>query len=280
MFTTGFKLFFGFAIAALVGAAFYGVASGNLDGKDYVGFVDPAAFIGVITLGWKGGIGDHVGYVILVFFMLAAGFIGLTLMTFRDADPEEVAKLTEAGEIPAAAGPTQPNMWPAVGGFSVGVVMFGLVTHAAIFILGLVLLGMTAMEWMISAWADRATGDPAVNRELRTRIMAPFEVPILGAAGIAILVLSASRVFLAVSEANAVWLAVGVAAVIMVGAITVASVESTNKSMVTLMIAIGALAIISAGIVSAAVGQRSFEHEEDHSEELEENGAVVFEVGP
>ena len=62
--------------------------------------------------------------------------------------------------------------------------MIGLVTHAAIFVIGLILAGVVIFEWMISAWADRATGDAAANRALRNRIMYPVEIPVLGAAGV------------------------------------------------------------------------------------------------
>ena len=42
-------------------------------------------------------------------------------------------------------------------------------------------LGAVAIEWTMQAWSDRATGDPAVNREIRNRVMLPIEVPVAGA---------------------------------------------------------------------------------------------------
>lgn len=275
MLTTGFKLFFGFAVMALIGSALYGVASGDLSGQDYLGIVDPAAFIGVLSLGWKGGVGDHAGYVVLVFFAIVSGFLGLSLVFFRDADPDAVARIADTGEVPAAAGPTPANVWPLFSAVAGAVLLLGLVTHAAIFGIGLILLAVAGFEWMISAWADRATGDPAANAELRNRLMAPFEIPMLGTAAIAVIVLSASRILLTVSELNAVWVAVVVTAVIMAAAIAIAAMENPSRGAVTGVLAAGVLAIVVLGIISAAVGQRSFEHEE---EELEDESALVTAV--
>lgn len=267
MLTTGFKLFFGFAVVALIGAALYGVASGDLSGKDYLGFVDPGSFVGVASLGWKGGVGDHTGYVVLVFATLATAFLGFSLVGFRDADPEAVARLTPTGDIPPAEGPTTNNIWPAFGAVAAVVLAIGLVTHAAVFITGLILLAVCGLEWMMSAWADRATGDPEANRALRNRIMAPFEIPLLGAAAIAVIVLSASRILLAVSELNAVWIAIGIPVIIVAAAVALAAMESPSRGAVVGVLAVGVLAIVVLGIVSAAIGQRSFEHEEEHGNE-------------
>ncbi len=274
MLTTGFKLFFGFAVVALVGAAVYGVASGDLSGKDYLGFVDPSSFVGVLSLGWKGGVGDHTGYVVLVFATVSAAYLAFTLVGFRDADPEAVARLGGSGEIPPAAGPTANNVWPAFGAAAAVVLLLGLVTHAAVFVTGLILLAVVAFEWMISAWADRATGDPEANRELRTRIMAPFEIPLLGAAAVAVIVLSASRILLAVSELNAVWIAIGIPIIIVGAAVAIVAMEKPSRGAVVGVLAVGVLAIVVLGIVSAAVGPRSFEHEEEHTDEE----ALVTEV--
>ncbi len=272
MLTTGFKLFFGFAVVALVGAALYGVASGDLSGKDYLGFVDPGSFIGVLSLGWKGGVGDHTGYVVLVFATLATAYLAFTLVSYRDADPEVVGG--GSGDIPPAAGPTENNVWPAFGAVAGVVLLLGLVTHAAVFVTGLILLAVVALEWMVSVWADRATGDPEANRELRTRIMAPFEIPLLGAAAVAVIVLSASRILLAVSELNAVWIAIGIPIIIVGAAVAIVAMEKPSRGAVVGVLAVGVLAIVVLGIVSAAVGSRSFEHEEEHTDEE----ALVTEV--
>lgn len=271
MLTTGFKIYISFALVGLVAMSLYGVASGDLNGDNYLGILDPAAIIGVLSLGWKGGVGDHVGYAVLLFFTIAAGFLGLTLVGYRDADAEAVARLTDTGDIPPAAGPTANNIWPFVGALSVGVTMFGLVVGSAIFVVGLILLAVVGLEWMMSAWADRATADPAVNAELRTRIMAPFEIPLLAGGVIAVVVLSASRIMLTVSAANAVWLAMVMTLIIMAAAIAIAMAPEIKKSTIVSIIAVGVIAIVTLGIVSAAVGPREF-----HEPEGETHEAVVL----
>lgn len=278
MFSPGFRLFMGIAAFGAVAAFFYGVVSGDGGGADYLGFLDAESWIGAASLGWKGGIGDHVGYVILVMLMVVASALAIMLVAFRDADADAVAELN-GGELPPAQRPTTTNYWPIVGAFGAGMVIIGLVAHAAVFVAGLLIIVAVVFEWMMSAWADRATGDPAANAELRNRIMKPIEVPALGALGIAALVLAASRVFLAVSEAWAVWAAVAFSAVIFLGALGLALAENVNKNVVAGLLALGAIAALTTGIVSASVGEREIEehHHEGGGDEVhegEEEGAL------
>lgn len=273
MFSPGFRLFMGLSGFAFVAAFFYGVVSGDGGGADYLGFLDAESWVGALSLGWKGGVGDHVGYVILIMLSVVAGGLALMLVAFRDADAESVAELN-GGELPPAQGPTTTNYWPIVGAFGAGVTIIGLSTHIAFFYVGILVLGAVAFEWMMSAWADRATGDPAANVELRNRIMKPVEIPILGAVGIAVLVLSASRLFLAVSEAWAVWSAVGLSAVIFIGALALALADNLNKNVVAAVLAIGAVGMLTAGVISASVGERDIEKHEHH--DSAEEGALAW----
>lgn len=277
MFTPGFRLFFGFTMAAIVGMFVYGVSSNSGGDTDYLGFVDAEAWVGGLSLGWKGGVGDHVGYVVLLLFAIAAAFIAIMLVAYRDADPDAVAELA-GGELPEAQRETPPSYWPIIAAFGVGVTIIGLVTHNAIFATGLLIIVAAIFEWMMAAWADRATGDPEANKELRNRIMGPVEMPVLGTIAIAGLVLAASRVFLAVSKEWAVWAAVIGSAVIFLGAVALAVVEKPNKNVVAGLLTLGAIGAIAGGVISASVGEREFhdlteegEHGED-SEHSEEEG--------
>jgi hypothetical protein len=269
MFTPGSRLFFGFAFAGLVAMFVYGVASVQGGGVDYLGFVDAEAWLGSASLGWKGGVGDHVGYFVLMLFAVSAGFIGIMLVAFRDADPEALAELA-GGELPPSQGPTTPSYWPIISAFGVGVLIIGLVTHIAFAVVGLLILLVAAFEWMMAAWADRATGDPEANRELRSRIMRPVELPVVGVLSMAALVLAVSRVLLAVSKEWAVWVAVILAAAIFLGAVTLAIVERPNKNLVAGVLALGAIAAIAGGVITASIGERDFEH---HGEEHEDEDA-------
>ena len=271
MSTPGFRLFFGFTMAAIVGMFVYGVSSNSGGDTDYLGFVDAEAWVGGLSLGWKGGIGDHVGYVVLLLFAVAAAFIAIMLVAFRDADPDAVAELA-GGELPEAQRETPPSYWPIIGAFGVGVLIIGLVTHNAFFVIGLLIIVAAIFEWMMAAWADRATGDPEANRELRNRIMGPIELPVLGAIGIAGLVLAASRVFLTVSKEWAVWAAVIASTVIFLTAVGFALMEKPNKNLIAGVLVFGAIASIAGGVVSASLGEREFHHLGEEGEHGDDHG--------
>jgi hypothetical protein len=272
MFTPGFRLFAGFAAAGFVAMFVYAVASGGDGTIDYFGFVDASAWIGAISFGWKGGVGDHLGYFVLLFLVIAAGWIAGMLVAFRDADPEAVAQLN-GGTLPPAQGPTGPNYWPLIGGFGVAVAIIGLALNASIFVIGLLLILAATFEWMMSAWADRATGDPVANQELRDRIMKPIEVPVV--------ILAMSRIFLTVSKEWAVWIAVAVSAVVFFVAVAMVAVEKVNKNLVAGVLSIGAIALLAGGVVSASIGERDFKDlGKEKLEELEAEGIEVSVTEP
>jgi hypothetical protein len=251
MLTTGFKLFFGFFVAALTAAVLFGYTSGG-------------NHLGPLTAGYKGAVGNQTGYTIL----LSAGLLALVLaaitISFRDADASAQAHLLGAEKVPAQV-PLGASYWPMAAALAGGAIVMGLVLSSAIFVAGLILLGVVAFEWMIQAWADRATGDATANRAIRNRVMAPVEVPVLAFAGIAILILCLSRVFLAVSKEAAVYVAIGVAAVIMLGAIVLSIRPKITRNMVAAAVLLVGVGVIAAGIVSASVGEREIHHEEHPS---------------
>ena len=123
----------------------------------------------------------------------------------------------------------------------------------------------------MSAWADRATSDPIANAELRNQIMKPIEVPVLGTIGIAVAVLCFSRIFLTVSKSWAIWLAVILSAVVFLGALAFALAEKVNRNLLASVLAFGAIALLTTGIVSATVGEREIAHHHG-SEHGDEHG--------
>ena len=269
MFSPGFRLFMGFAGFGLLTAFFYAVVTGDGGGADYLGFIDAEVWVGAASLGWSGGVGDHVGYVILVMFAIASAGLAIMLTAFRDADSDAVSELNN-GTLPPAQGPVSYNYWPIIGAVGLGTLVIGLVTHTAIFVVGLILILTTAFELMMSAWADRATGDPIANAELRNRIMKPIEVPVLGVIGIAVAVICASRIFLAVSKSWAIWLAVIISAVVFIGALAFALAEKVNRNVVAGVLATGAIVLLASGVASAVVGERDMSHH--HGEHSESHG--------
>ena len=269
MFSPGFRLFMGFAGFGLITAFFYAVVTGDGGGADYLGFIDAEVWVGAASLGWSGGVGDHVGYVILVMFAIVSAGLAIMLTAFRDADSDAVSELNH-GTLPPAQSPVSYNYWPIIGAVGLGTLVIGLVTHAAIFVVGLILILTTAFELMMSAWADRATGDPIANAELRNRIMKPVEVPLLGVIGIAVAVICASRIFLAVSKSWAIWVAVIISAVVFLSALAFALAEKVNRNVVAGVLATGAIALLASGVASAVVGERDMSHHHgEHSEHSE-----------
>jgi hypothetical protein len=193
VFTTGSKWFFGLAAAAVVAALVYGGATN----PDEVGM---STFTGVLTLGYKGGVGDHLGYAVLMGLAGASLFLGATTAAFRDSSVEAEAELLERETVPEVVADPRGSYWPVIAAFGVGFVAVGLVTDAPLVLLGIVVLAAATFEWGVSAWTETATGDPAVNQAIRRRVMMPIEVPVMGALGIAIFVLSISRVLLALPK--------------------------------------------------------------------------------
>jgi hypothetical protein len=264
MLTTGFKLFMGYCIGALLAAAVYGYTTGG-------------SHMGPLSVGWKGAVGEHIGYAVLLITGAVAGALSLVLVAFRDADARAAAELLGV-ETASAQRPTGASYWPIVSAFGAGAVVIGLVLSPAVFVAGLVLLAIVMFEWMMSAWADRATGDPEVNRELRDRIMSPIEVPVGAVLAIVVVPLAASRVFLSVSKFSAVWVATGVAAVVLLAAIVVALRPKLSKNVVAGIVLVGGIAFVTAGIVSAAIGPRDIEHHgTEHS--VEQGGGSGTEEG-
>jgi hypothetical protein len=93
VFTTGSKWFFGLAAAALLGAMVYGGATNPNE-------VGMSTLTGVLTLGYKGGIGDHVGVAVLMGIAGAAVFLGASTAAFRDSSVEAGSQLLALETVP------------------------------------------------------------------------------------------------------------------------------------------------------------------------------------
>lgn len=260
MFTTGFKFFFGLFAAFCAAALVYGYTTGG-------------NHIGPISLGWKGAVGDHIGYGVLVALAGVSLAISLVLVSFRDADAAAQARLQNMAEV-LTDQPVAASFWPVVASFGVGAAAVGLVLHPMVFVLGLALVFLSLVEWTMDAWADRATGDAAVNRELRNRIMAPIEIPVVGALAVGVVVLAASRILLSVSQLGAVAVAAVAAALILIGAMVYTSRPGLGRRLVRVLGPVAALLLVAGGVLAAVAGERDFGHEEvdTHEEPGEPTG--------
>ena len=250
MFTTGFKFFFGLTIALAIGAVAYGYSTGG-------------EHVGPVTLGWKGGVGDHVGYLVLIGGAFASACFAGIIVAFRDADPAAQSHYMGVEAI-APTTPVTGSFWPVVGAFGGAAMVLGLVLGPAVFVLGLVICSLVAIEWTMDAWADRATGDAEANKALRDRIMAPFEIPVAGALGVAVMALAASRIFLNATKLGAVvWAGLIAVAIFGLGILYAARPKMNKNVIAGLVLAVG-VAVIAGGIVTAVDGQRDFEHHSEH----------------
>ncbi|MFP5578526.1 MAG: hypothetical protein ACLGIZ_09855 [Acidimicrobiia bacterium] len=266
MITTGSKFFYGLAALLALAAVVYGYASGG-------------GGVGPISVGYKGGVGDHLGYGLLLGAAVASLFAGFAITAFRDADPEPTAALLGTDVVPDAPVATGTSFWPVVAAFGVVLTVVGVVLNNVFFVAGLIALGAVAVEWTMQAWADRATGDPAVNREIRNRVMLPIEVPLAGALAIAIVVVGYSRVFLAVSKLGAVWIALAIAATIFFIGTILSLRPRIRTDLVAGILAAAAVVTIGLGIFGAVAGERDFEHHGDEHAEEAEGSADQDEAG-
>lgn len=252
MITTGTKWFFGLGLFTMVLAWAYGWTTGGNG-------------LGPVTVGYKGSVGDHFGYGVLISAAAISFFLGVIAVAVRDADAEAVAQVAGLEAVPAVT-PAGASYWPALGAFGVALTLVGLVTTATVFVFGLITLGIVLVEWTVQAWADRATGDPATNRQIRNRLMNPVEVPAAAVLGIALIVIGFSRVFLAISADNAVWVATGLAAVIFILGVLAASRPKLGSNVAVGFLVACAVAVLAVGVIAAAAGEREFHHKGEEAE--------------
>jgi hypothetical protein len=252
MTTTASKLYLGASVAALLSAFAYGWGTGG-------------GLTGVMLFGLLGGVGELIGYTILVSTAGVLLFLGSATSVLRDADPEQQAAVARLEVAPAVTAPS-PSYWPAVGALTVVVAIVGLIASPVVFVIGCLGTLVVTLEWMVTAWSERATGDPEVNRQIRNRLLYPIEIPVAGALGILILVVSLSRVFLALGKISTAVVAIVIGSVILGLAFLIAYRPNLPKDAIAALLVVGALAVLAAGIAAAANGPREFEHHGEESE--------------
>ena len=253
MFTWGSKFFLGLMVGAVIGAVAFGLVTGG-------------GPIGVISSGYKGGVGDHLGYAVLLFAAVSLGLLGFISILVRDGDAEVMAARAGVASVPPVQQPADPSYWGAIAAFGVAALIIGLALTPVFYILGIAVLAITTLMWAVQAWADRATGDPEVNRVIRGRVLGPLELPMLSMLAIAVVAVGVSRVFLAVSKTGAV-VAGSLFTIFVFGSAVLISKLDLKRNVINGVVALGALAVLAGGIVGAAFGERDFEHHgDDHSE--------------
>jgi len=259
MTTTASKLFLGAATAALLSAFVYGWGTGG-------------GLTGVMLFGLKGGVGELAGYTVLVGAAAVLATLGTATSILRDADPERQAAIARLEAPPLVRAPAGSSYLPILAAVAAVTTIVGVVASPVVFVIGALGGLLITLEWMVTAWSERATGDPAINRQIRNRLMYPIEIPVGAALLIGVLVVSVSRVFLALDRNATSAIAIAIGAMILATAFLVAYRPKLSKNAVALLLVIGALIAIGAGIAAAATGSREFE---PHGEGEGEHAAVT-----
>lgn len=262
MFTTGFKYWFGAASFALLAAFVYAVGTSD------AGVVDTV--VGPISLGYKGAVGEHSGFTVLVGFAGVSLATAVLLASWRDADPQSVAEVARTTDVPRPIVPAGGSFWPVLGAFAAALITMGVVVDPTFTLIGAALLVVAAMEWTIRTWSEKATTDEATNQVLRSRLLFPVELPIIAALVIAVFVLAGSRILLAVEAEMSVAIAGVLAAVIFGVAAALAARPSISRPLLTGLLVVGGLGLLAGGIVAAAAGEREFHHPAEGGEHGDE----------
>ena len=258
MLGTASKYFAGISLLLIVAAAVFGIGTGG-DGTGNV------ALLGTAVLGTSGVI---------------AGFLAFAMMEAGDSASQDRQREASYELLPA--------YWPVMLSVGVGVLIVGLVVHAAMTIAGIVLISLAALEWTLTAWADHRSVDSADNYAQRRALATPLEVPIYGTLIIAAPVVLISRVLLALPRNGASWFALGASAVVLAAGFVLYALPNARKVIVSTVVALSAVGVIVGGVVAAAVGERDIEphhteaddHGDDgHSEEGLPPASIVVEIG-
>lgn len=245
MFTTGSKLLFGASGASLVGTLLYGILAGGIMGT--VGLVS-------LTAG-------------LIFLAGINAFI-------RDANvaADDVAQFS--GSAAAAPKPAS-SVWPigvAVGGV---LIALGVVIHAVLTIIGLVVVLAASAEWLLQGWAESASSDASHNQEVRGRLAYTAEMPVAAAIGLGLIVFMFSRVMLGVPTKSSTIIAFAiVATIVLIGGTMISRARSLSAPKMFGIFSVVSVVLLAGGAVAGLNGEREIEehHTTAHYAELDKCG--------
>ena len=253
MFTSGSKYLFGSAALALIGAFFLALSTAGHK-------IGMSSLTGALSAGYKGPVGDHFGYTLLVAYAGLALLLGAVLSAVRDGDPEAGAQIQGL----ESAAPVMPvrgsNHWPLVAAFGAAIALLGLVYSSPLFILGTVVIGIAGIEWTIHSWADHATGDPVANRKARNRMLNPIEIPLFAVLGIALFVFALSRALLALDKNLGAAVFGIVPLIAFVVAIILNARPKASRNVLAVLVVVGALIVLGGGIAGLVHGPKDVEH--------------------
>jgi hypothetical protein len=224
MFTTGSKFLLGLTFASAVALVLYG-----------------------ITQDW-----GALGTVGLASAMVVLGMLAGIVVYTRDAD----VAADDPAVAPAAIGAPSRSMWPLIGAVGAVLITVGLVTSQPVFVLGLVVVIATFVEWVVQAWSDRASTDGSYNAEARGRLLHPLEFPILAAVGLGLVAVAFSRVMLTVSKSAGAIIFIVVATLVLVFGFLFSSSRKASVGVIAGICTVGALGLVAGGVAAALQGER------------------------
>lgn len=267
MLTPGFKLFFGLFGFLLVASVAFAISSelqapgGTIrENLDQQGLI--ATVTGPLTVGWKGAVGNHLGYGVLLGAAAVAAFLAFVLIAFRDVDAEAAAQIIHAESVPLTKAPAGANYSPILGAFGLALIALGWIISEWLFLAGTGLVVLSIGAWTVRAWAERATGDDEVNFQIYHRLIDPLRVPVLAVLGIGFVVIGLSRLLLAVPNKTTSSIVFGGAGVLFfLAVVVIALAPRFSRAAAIVLLAVGAVGILGAGAYGIAKGSRPVEHE-------------------
>lgn len=249
MFTTGSKLLISAATFAVGLAVVYGLTVGGALG----------------TLG-------------LTFAAVGLILLAIVVVFTRDANVSAMDHdaFASAGASDASA---RRSLWPIMLGAGVVAVSVGLITNAAIVVVGLVLVVASAVEWMVQTWSERASAEAGYNKKVREDLADPLELPVGAALLGAIVAFGFSRVLLGLPSKTATVIAFAVAAalVFLIGSLFGTRRRFSRQAMTGAM-SLGVIAIIAVGSIYGIRGGRHVERHETTAELAEADECGVEET--
>jgi hypothetical protein len=261
--TISLRLYAALGLAALLAAYIAGVTS------HHETIIDQD--IGPLDLGWKGGVGNHLAYSVLVGVALVAAFLATLLTAFRDADASAAAEVAQVEVVPLTQAPEGANYWPVVAALSLATVLLGLaVSNRALALAAGVVLAATAVMWTIRAWSERATGDDRANLEVYRQVVEPIRLPFGALLIVGVVILGFSRVLLTLPSKHASTAVFGLLGVVILGGcVAIALRPKISRAVIMVVVVLFGVAVITGGIVGAARGPRHFEsHERTSSSQV------------
>jgi Na+-transporting NADH:ubiquinone oxidoreductase subunit NqrD len=265
MFTPRFRLYFGYGLFFLAAAFVVGLSTQlQVEGQTIGDVLDEQGIVetvtGPLSLGWKGGVGNHLAYTLLVVAAASSFFFAGLLITYRDADPEAQAEAIQTESVPLTRAPSGTNYAPILVAASLVLIGIGWAATEVLFWGGIALLVLASGTWALRAWAERATGDDDVNRAIYHRYIDPLRIPALALIGIGFVVFAFSRVLLAAPGKGPSAAAFGLVALAFFGVcVAIALAPRLSRSLVVGLVVVGVLAMAGGMVWGLVEGTREIE---------------------